>query len=381
MRFRLLRLSLVFALASVGCAEQGSESGAAVGFAFDPPPPGYQLEGVADAPDPGDPLSIRVFASDDSESGIVDGLAIIVQEATDPSAIEILPGVTMDDALQDDPWSAVEVRGRPGAAVSADGMSIVVWTEKTELVLVGSRRDTADELLALVNEAPDFASPLDDRRSLVVETDLIAQGGMTMLGAGEGWRSVVYYSEQEPQEALVVGTMAASEAMVNYLTWSLGEALATDPTQASARTETLIGETDATLTFWRDGDRIASAVHIGAAAVDIAPLLESVRLFGADEWQSLVESAPPPRGYLGVQLETDGRPGAVVLTVLEDSPAGRANLHADDLITAIDDSPTSSSDDLISILSDLRAGDEVRLTVQRGDRELMVDVVLAERPE
>lgn len=381
MRLRLLRLSLVFALASFGCAEQGSESGAAGGFAFDPPPPGYQLEGVADAPDPGDPLSIRVFASDDSESGIVDGLAIIVQEATDPSAIEILPGVTMDDALQDDPWSAVEVRGRPGAAVSADGMSIVAWTEKTELVLVGSRRDTADELLALVNEAPDFASPLDDRRSLVVETDLIAQGGMTMLGAGEGWRSVVYYSEQEPQEALVVGTMAASEAMVNYLTWSLGEALATDPTQASARTETLIGETDATLTFWRDGDRIASAVHIGAAAVDIAPLLESVRLFGADEWQSLVESAPPPRGYLGVQLETDGRPGAVVLTVLEDSPAGRANLHADDLITAIDDSPTSSSDDLISILSDLRAGDEVRLTVQRGDRELMVDVVLAERPE
>lgn len=90
--------------------------------------------------------------------------------------------------------------------------------------------------------------------------------------------------------------------------------------------------------------------------------------------------------------------GALVIAVSEDGPADKAGLNGSeqtltvdnldyrlggDIIIAIDDQVVQKMDDLISYLvSDVRPGDEVTLTVIRADgSEEKVNVTLGSRPD
>ena len=87
--------------------------------------------------------------------------------------------------------------------------------------------------------------------------------------------------------------------------------------------------------------------------------------------------------------------GVYITGVTPGTPADRAGLKAGnrdtsilglqaggDLITAIDGQPVRNFNDLITYLTKYKGpGDTVTLTVQRGDQEVKVDVVLDKRPE
>jgi S1-C subfamily serine protease len=87
--------------------------------------------------------------------------------------------------------------------------------------------------------------------------------------------------------------------------------------------------------------------------------------------------------------------GVYITGVTPGTPADRAGLRAGtrdtsiiglqaggDLIVAIDNQPVRNFNDLISYLTKYKGpGDTVTLTVQRGDQEVQVDVVLDKRPE
>ena len=87
--------------------------------------------------------------------------------------------------------------------------------------------------------------------------------------------------------------------------------------------------------------------------------------------------------------------GVYITGVTPGTPADQAGLRAGtrdtsiiglqaggDLITAIDNQPVRNFNDLISYLTKYKGpGDTVTLTVQRGDQEVQVDVVLDKRPE
>jgi S1-C subfamily serine protease len=95
--------------------------------------------------------------------------------------------------------------------------------------------------------------------------------------------------------------------------------------------------------------------------------------------------APATGGaYLGVELEmtnTVTSAGALLKTVVADSPAAKAGLKAGDVITAVDGSAVGDVTALRDLIQSHQSGDEITLTVVKaaGD-QAEVKVTLAARP-
>jgi serine protease Do len=89
------------------------------------------------------------------------------------------------------------------------------------------------------------------------------------------------------------------------------------------------------------------------------------------------------RAYLGVRIDpgaTNERPGAGLLGVLDDSPAGQAGLQAGDRIITLNGHPIESSGDLTDRLDRTLAGTEVVLDLLRGTRTEHRTVRTVSRP-
>ena len=105
----------------------------------------------------------------------------------------------------------------------------------------------------------------------------------------------------------------------------------------------------------------------------------------------LKERGRVSRGYIGVNLTNataDLRSslrlgpahGALIEDIAADTPAERAGLRVYDLITAVDDRPVRSDEDLIRYVSAEQPGSVSRLTVWREGTTTSIRVRLAERP-
>jgi putative serine protease PepD len=86
--------------------------------------------------------------------------------------------------------------------------------------------------------------------------------------------------------------------------------------------------------------------------------------------------------YLGASLEPSGSAaGAEIACVQPNSPASAAGLQVNDLITKVDATPITSTNQLISVLSsDYTSGQTVTLTVQRSGQTKQLQVKLGDRP-
>jgi putative serine protease PepD len=76
-----------------------------------------------------------------------------------------------------------------------------------------------------------------------------------------------------------------------------------------------------------------------------------------------------------------GSRGVAVERVLPGSPAETAGLEAGDALVGLDGSPVGSMDDLVGLLRRYSPGDEVDVTVRRGNGTAELTVALAERPD
>lgn len=72
--------------------------------------------------------------------------------------------------------------------------------------------------------------------------------------------------------------------------------------------------------------------------------------------------------------------GALVVAVTPNSPADKAGLREDDVVTAIDQQAIDESTSPASLMSNKRAGDHVLLTIQRDGASQTIDVVLGRLP-
>jgi photosystem II stability/assembly factor-like uncharacterized protein len=92
---------------------------------------------------------------------------------------------------------------------------------------------------------------------------------------------------------------------------------------------------------------------------------------------------PPPAqpnvGYLGVTSEDD-KAGVKVTAVTENSPAEKAGLKVDDIITHLAEQPVKSYDAFVAELRKKKPNDKVKLTVVRGKETKAYEVTLGLRP-
>jgi len=90
---------------------------------------------------------------------------------------------------------------------------------------------------------------------------------------------------------------------------------------------------------------------------------------------------PPSTPYLGIGPPSSQEKvvGAKVDSVQSNTPAEEANLMVGDIITKIDEVEIKDWNDLRRTLGQYDPKDEVTLTVQRGEEELKIDVVLGDR--
>lgn len=108
----------------------------------------------------------------------------------------------------------------------------------------------------------------------------------------------------------------------------------------------------------------------------VLALLVAVSAWGLVAAQDDTNAAVP---FLGIGLSAADN-GVQVTDVAPDSPAAAAGLKVDDLITAINGDDVTA-DSIRDTIANLAVGDEISLSVQRGDETLELNATLAERPE
>jgi putative serine protease PepD len=95
--------------------------------------------------------------------------------------------------------------------------------------------------------------------------------------------------------------------------------------------------------------------------------------------RELIEDGSVEHAYLGVSLPDDGR--ARLLEVREDSPASRAGLRAQDVVTEVNGQAIETGDELRAAIDSRKPGNKITLTIERSGDERTVEVTLGQRPE
>jgi membrane-associated protease RseP (regulator of RpoE activity) len=91
---------------------------------------------------------------------------------------------------------------------------------------------------------------------------------------------------------------------------------------------------------------------------------------------------PTSRVYLGVGVAREsGTDGARVVQVVSGSPADKAGLEVDDLITAVDGTAVTDATELATAIQGHDAGDTVAITYDRAGSSSTATVELAERSQ
>ena len=107
----------------------------------------------------------------------------------------------------------------------------------------------------------------------------------------------------------------------------------------------------------------------------------------SDIVKSIIEKGYISKPYIGVMVDNVseeaiayGLPkGAAVRSVTEDGPAAKAGLQENDIITKVNGTEISGSDDLVKAIGDLEVGKEIVLTVYRQNETLELTLTVEEK--
>lgn len=108
--------------------------------------------------------------------------------------------------------------------------------------------------------------------------------------------------------------------------------------------------------------------------------------------EDLLEDGTVSRGWLGVRiqniteeiskaLELENKKGALIVSILPDSPADESGLMEEDVIIKVDSKEIENDKDLIKAISSKHPDDYTTFTVVRGNEKLRISVMLGKRPD
>ncbi len=106
----------------------------------------------------------------------------------------------------------------------------------------------------------------------------------------------------------------------------------------------------------------------------------------------IIEHGRVIRGYLGVDMDNltadkaeffgmKKGEGVIITYVVGDSPAEKAGLKLDDVVTAVNGEPVKNMNDLRRIVAAIKPGEKAVLDVVRGGRTMNVTATVTSRPE
>ncbi len=103
--------------------------------------------------------------------------------------------------------------------------------------------------------------------------------------------------------------------------------------------------------------------------------------------ESIIENGYVAKPYIGVSVtdvseetQSYGLPmGAAIKTVAQDSPAEKAGLQINDIITKVGDTDITGSSDLVKLISESAAGEVLTLTVYRQGKTLTLELTVGEQ--
>ncbi|MEM7168449.1 MAG: trypsin-like peptidase domain-containing protein, partial [Planctomycetota bacterium] len=85
------------------------------------------------------------------------------------------------------------------------------------------------------------------------------------------------------------------------------------------------------------------------------------------------------RGFLGVEIHDYDDAGALIKAVIDDTPAQRAGLAADDVVVRVNGATVRNRSMLVSNIRKVGAGGALELLVRRGDKEVTVRAIVGQR--
>jgi 2-alkenal reductase len=201
--------------------------------------------------------------------------------------------------------------------------------------------------------------------------------------------------------SLTVGVVAATERSIDSLTsqYSLVDAIQTDaPINRGNSGGPLfdarglaIGINAQIRSESGTSEGVGFAIPINSAIRSMEQLIETGRVRYA--WVGISTQTLTPS--LARRFDFGVERGAAVQSIIDGSPAEDAGFRAGrgeeefagitispggDVIVAIDGEPVETAEDVVRAITERLPGQRARFTVQRGDRQLVVDVVLGERP-
>ena len=146
--------------------------------------------------------------------------------------------------------------------------------------------------------------------------------------------------------------------------------------------QTTVGQ-KVTLTLLRNGKETSVDVTLEARPTQTAQAQEQTQPSDQNQSQSgvfLGIGGVPLTAELASSLNLpQDTSGVLVQEVTQDSPADKANLQSNDVITALDGQAVSDVQGLRDMLQQHQAGDEVTLSILRNGAEMQVKVTLADR--
>ncbi|HUE69878.1 MAG TPA: PDZ domain-containing protein [Pirellulaceae bacterium] len=130
---------------------------------------------------------------------------------------------------------------------------------------------------------------------------------------------------------------------------------------------------------WREGDELTTGAWLATPGFDNSdPDKIKPAAIATGVVSVTARKIPSPPAAMGVKLE-ERDDVAMVKEVMDDSPAQKAGVLAGDVIRKIDGKQIATSRELIATVSEHQPGDKIRLTIEREDTELAIEVVLGSR--
>ena len=324
---------------------------------------------------------------------------IDVAESSNPSIVSIISEIEVrqrqfnpffNDPFFQDLFPEFKRKGQTlgsGVIISSDGYIIT----NNHVI------DDADKIKVIMYDKTEFEAsvigvdPLSDLAVIKIEADVvlpeITMGDSDKLSVGEWVVAIGSPFGLHLNHTVTAGIVSATgrSNVISKLTYEdfIQHDAAINPGNSGGALLNLDGELVGINTAIATDGYSKSNAGVGFAI----PINQAIRVI-----DDLLDDGSVSRGWLGVQIQNidqaiadalnlENKDGALIVSIVPDSPASESGLQEDDIIIKVDSKDINNDRALMKAISSKRPGDFTNFTVIRGDEKLRISVTLGQRPD